>query len=241
MRRDAWEELSRSDFPVPDEPSLSELTAELTEMLGHADHRVREDTALAALRTWLRRGVYDDLLPGLGDGMVAGLGSGAWERRTSSAVVLGACIARDEATRRVPAEQVLTWGDRLVTWWLEESEESATARGADAVAALAHHPACAGAELAVVLDVIGERAVGLERLDSVDRLAEATMAVLRRGLVPTDVVEAWLERLTDVAAYLRALYLLLSLAPDPPPDRADLVLSVIDRLRAVHPGLRTSE
>lgn len=241
MRSDAWEELTRADFPVPAEPPLSELTAELTEMLGHPDSEVREGTALATLRAWVARGVYDDLLPGLGDGMTAGLTASLPGRRGCSAAVLGHVIARDGAVRRVADEQVITWGDRLVTWWLAETDGPAIGRGAVAIEDLAAHPACTAAELQVVLEVIGERAATVRDEETADRLAGATLAILRRDLVPVEAVEQTWERLDTAGTYLRSLYLHLGLVPDPPPHRADLLLLVIDRLRTLHPRLRTSE
>ena len=61
-------------------------------------------TAYPALATWTSRGVYDDLLSGLGDGMAAGLAVGLGEpesdtvfRRSFSVLVLGECVARDNA------------------------------------------------------------------------------------------------------------------------------------------------
>lgn len=236
-----WGEVSASGYPVPDDVPLTDLTAELAEMLGAEDPAVRERVAVATLTAWLRRGVYDDLLPGLGDGMAAALvGRHSADRRGCSASVLAACIARDRQRRRVPDETVLVWGDRLVTWLLAESEPGVIGRGADALSALAAHPAFGGAELAVLLDVVGERAAGVTDNATGDRLAVATLAVLRRDLVPVDVVEAWLEHIgTDAATYLRSLYVLLSLVREPPPHRADLALLVVDRLRAVHPELRS--
>ena len=46
-------------------------------MLGSTDPEVRDGTAYPALATWIDRGVYDDLLAGLGDGMAAGLSASA--------------------------------------------------------------------------------------------------------------------------------------------------------------------
>ena len=48
-------------------------------MLGSTRPEVRDGTAFPALATWIDRGVYDDLLAGLGDGMVAGLSVGLGE------------------------------------------------------------------------------------------------------------------------------------------------------------------
>ena len=85
-------------------------------------------------------------------------------------------------------------------------------------------------------------------------MAQAVMAVLRRDLVP---IRSWSRgsagspgwpRPTRSAAIvdpyaatnnsqqlLRALYLQLALAADPPADRADLILVTVDALRATNP------
>jgi hypothetical protein len=43
----------------------------------------------------------------------------------------------------------------------------------------------------------------------------------------------------NVQPFLRALYLQLALAPDPPPGRADVLLTLIEQLRASNPELLT--
>ncbi|HVI18583.1 MAG TPA: hypothetical protein VM712_09395, partial [Gaiellales bacterium] len=88
-----------------------------------------------------------------------------------------------------------------------------------------------------------------------DRLAAATMAVLRRDLVPLEVLEPWVARLAgsarpvadglgdpylvagNVSAFLRALHLHLALAGQAPACRADLLLVLIEHLRATIPYL----
>ncbi len=57
---------------VPADRSLDESTVELVEMLGHSNPRWREDLAYPLLTTWITRGVYDELLSGLGDGIAPG-------------------------------------------------------------------------------------------------------------------------------------------------------------------------
>lgn len=271
-----WRHVHETDFRVPSDRSLADLTAELTELLGSPDPHLRDDLALPVLSTWIQRGVYDDLLPGLGDGIATGLLAGLGERNTDTvfrrsfcALVLGDVIDRDTERLLVAPAKVLEWGDRLATWFLAERDlrgyvpmkgwAHAIAHGADALGALARSPHCGAGELMVVLDVIGERVVTpVDRVWTAgepDRLAYATLQVLRRGLVPQDLLEAWLRpigeaarhpqqpgggdvyRLTgNPAAYLRALYLQLALGPEQPPGRADLLLLLIDHLRAAHPA-----
>lgn len=271
-----WRRVSAADFRVPPERRLSDLTAELTELLGTPDSELRE-LALAVLCTWIERGVYDDLLPGLGDGIATGLLTGLGEqgtdsvfRRSFSALVVAEVIDRDTRRPRVTRAKVHEWGDRLATWFLAERDERgyvpehgwahAIAHGADAFGTLARSPHCGAGELLVVLDVIGDRVTrtpgAVWYSGEADRLAMATLQVLRRGLVPDELVDAWLERIAKAAqlrrsgvetddvylrsgnpaAFLRALYLQLALGPAAPPRRTDLVLLLVEHLRRAHPA-----
>jgi hypothetical protein len=129
----------------------------------------------------------------------------------------------------------------------------AVAHGADALATLAVSPHVATPELTVILDVIADRVLAKVATPyshgEADRLARATMTVLRRDLVPLRVVEPWVARIGASAAvpapdagnaeaYLRALYLQLALGPNPPEVRADLLLTLVDVLRRRNPDLR---
>jgi len=210
-----WEAVRSQGLGVPSDRPLVELTTELTRMLGDADPDTRDAIAYPTLSTWIARGVYDDLLSGLGDGMAAGLIVGLGEsgtdtvfRRSFSALVLRECIARDNERPLVPGGKVLEWGDRLVTWLLREQDlrdvvpgkgpAQALAHGADALATLAGSPHLAAPELTVLLDVVADRVlapvpVAYPQHDA-DQLARATIAVLRRDTVPFPVVEAWVNR-----------------------------------------------
>src|SRR5690348_15668419 len=97
-----WQQVLSDGLQVPTQRSIGDLTVELTEMLGNPDPQVRDGLAFPALATWIDKGVYDDLLVGLGDGMSVGLGQGLGECgtdsvfiRSFSALVLAECIDRD--------------------------------------------------------------------------------------------------------------------------------------------------
>ena len=209
-----WQQVHADGLAVPTDRPLDDLTAELTRMLGDPDPAKRDGTAYPTLMTWVDRGVYDDLLAGLGDGMAVGLGIGLGEqgtdtvfRRSFSALVLGECIARDNRRPLLPVDQLFTAGEP-------------------------------------------------------DRLAHATMAVLRRNVVPLRVLEPWIARLAASAstrasyderdpylaggnaeAFLRSLYLQLSLGSQPPQMRSDLLLVVVDALKSSNAAFlrRTAE
>jgi hypothetical protein len=271
-----WQQVHAQGLAVPADRPLDELTAELTRMLGDPDPALRDGTALPTLTTWVARGVYDDLLGGLGDGMATGLLVGLGEqgtdtvfRRSFSALVLGECIARDNRRPLLPGGKILDWGDRLATWLLREQDlrgfvpgkgwAHAVAHGADTLATLAGSSHLATPELTVVLDVIADRVLlPVDQLftgGEPDRLASATMNVLHRNVVPLRVLEPWIARLAVAAgvrgsyddrdpylvggnaqAFLRSLYLQLALGTRPPQLRSDLLLVVVDALKATNAG-----
>lgn len=277
-----WEQVKANGLRVPDDRPLTELTSELTAMLGDPDPSVRDGIAYSTLATWIADGVYDDLLEGLGGGMAAGMAVGLGEegtdtvfRRSFSVLVLAECIERDNREHLVPAPVMVSWGDRVASWLVRERDlrgwvdgkgwARAVAHGADALAALAVSETMGRLELTVLLDVMADRLLlptdHFLTHGEADRLARATMRILRRDLVGQDVLEAWLARLAqnarahslgeadpflvagNVQSYLRSLHLQLALAPHPPVTRADLLLTVMDRLRDsnpdyLHPGAR---
>jgi hypothetical protein len=278
-----WDQVQATGFEVPSDRPLDDLTAELTTMLGSTRPEVRDGTAFPALATWIDRGVYDDLLMGLGDGMVAGLAVGLGEngtdtvfRRSFSALILAACLERDNAQHLLPDTKVMEWGDRVATWFLDEKDTRgfvpekgwahAIAHGADTIGALGESPHLAGPEHALLLDILAERLLEQPVDEPLvagepDRIAAAVMQVLRRNTLGTDVLEPWVHRLGAAAnpfagpvdrdpyaptagpqALLRALFVQLSLAPDAPAVRSDLLLVVIDALRMTNtPYLRVAD
>lgn len=275
-----WDQVQAAGFEVPADRPLDDLTAELTTMLGSTRPEVRDGTAFPALVTWIDRGVYDDLLSGLGDGMVAGLAVGLGEsgtdtvfRRSFSALILAACLERDNEHHLLPGAKILEWGDRAVTWFLAEQDTRgfvpvkgwahAIAHGADLLGALGGSPHLAGAEHAMLLDILAERLLQQPVDEPLaagepDRIAVAVMQILRRNTLGTDVLEPWVHRIgaagnpfsgpvdrdpyapaANAQAFLRALFVQLSLAPQPPTVRPDLLLVVIDALRMTNtPYLR---
>jgi hypothetical protein len=112
----------------------------------------------------------------------------------------------------------------------------------------------------VLLDVVADRVLArtdaLLGLDQSDRLAGATVAVLRRNVLPLSVLEPWVARVAAAAtqpegaddraaravaanaqAFLRALHLQLALGPVQPEVRSDLLLVLIEALRRTNSEL----
>lgn len=268
-----WEQVVADGLRVPDGRPLDEMTADLTRMLGDSDPAVRDGIAFPTLGTWISEGVYDDLLPGLGDGMCTGLDVGLGSthdvsvfRRSFSALVLTECIDRDSVADLLSRDQVLRWGDRIATWLLRERDlrgfvpgqgwAHAVAHGADALGALMRSPKLGQMELLVLLDVVADRLLEPTAEFFVcgedDRLAAACLHGLRRDLLDIGVLEPWIARIAagavpsgsaqrnpylvagNAQAFLRSLHLQLALAPAAPQVRTDLLLVLIEHLRATN-------
>ena len=273
-----WEQVVADGLKVPQDRSLVEMTEDLTRMLGDPDPEVRDGIAFPTMATWIDEGVYDDLLGGLGDGMCHGLDIGLGDiesdtvfRRSFSALILTECIDRTTRAGLGGPDVVLRWGDRIMSWYSRERDlrgfvpgkgwAHAVAHGADALGALARSPVLGRLELTVILDVIADRLLAPTEAFFVcgegDRLAFATMHLLRRDVLGIDVLEPWVARLAagavgrgsinrnpymvagNVQGYLRSLHLQLSLgtaASGHPTVRSDLLLVLAEKLRATNPA-----
>lgn len=215
MRTTYWERVLADGCRVPEEP-LDDLTAEVVGMLGDPDPYVRDGISLSVLAAWITDGVYDNLLAGLGDGLVHGLRFGVGEdggdtvyRRSYSALALASVIARDNAAHVLPRQTVLAWADRSVSWLMHERDlrgwvpdhgwAYALGHGADLLAHLFASRHLGREELTVLVEVLGERLLMPTTYDlrhgEPERLAFATMSLLHRDLVPIDALERWVERL----------------------------------------------
>ncbi|HET9499950.1 MAG TPA: DUF2785 domain-containing protein [Marmoricola sp.] len=265
-----WEQVVAGGLKVPPDRPLVQLTEDLTRMLGDPDPHIRDGIAFPTLATWISEGVYDDLLVGLGDGIATGLDEGLGEsgtdsvfRRSFSALVLAVVLDRDLVVDQLGADTVLRWGDRLMGWYLRERDlrgfvpgkgwAHAIAHGADALGNVARSRHLQQLELTVVLDVIADRLLAPTEEFLVaaedDRLAMATMLLLRRNILDMSVLEPWVARIgagagpTDsddhnpffgngnVQRYLRALHLQLALSTPRPAVRSDLLLVLMEHLR----------
>ena len=276
-----WEHVVADGLKVPQDRSLVEMTEDLTRMLGDPDPEVRDGIAFPTMATWIDEGVYDDLLVGLGDGMCHGLDIGLGEvetdtvfRRSFSVLMLTECIDRTTKAALGGPNVVLRWGDKIMSWYSRERDlrgfvpgkgwAHAVAHGADALGALARSPVMGRLELTVILDVIGDRLLMPTDAFFVcgegDRLAYATMHLLRRDVLGIDVLEPWVARLAagavgrgsihrnpylvsgNVQSYLRSLHLQLSLSSASsghPAVRSDLLLVLADTLRSTNPAYFT--
>lgn len=219
------ENAAGDDPPPLDGTALTDATEAQLRAVADLDPTTRT-RALATLTAWLRDGVYDDLLAGFGDGVVPGLQYGATARfdgdpdralfrRVGSAMLLTETIRRDNRASLLTDEVVLGWADRIVTWWLGESDlrswvssqngyAGAIARGADAIGVLARSRHCGTQLQAALLEILRDRAMTPTDqrwvAEEPDRIAYAIVSVLHRGEVPPNRVRDILSPLLRAAA-----------------------------------------
>ena len=183
MTRAYWSQVKAGGLAVPDDRPLADLTTELTTMLGSPDPHMRDGLAYPTLATWIDRGVYDDLITGLGDGMAAGLTVGLGEqgtdsvfRRAFSVLVLAECIDRDNQEGLLPAGKLLEWGDRIASWYLRERDLRGFVAGKGWAHTVAH-----GADAIGVLGAVAPS--GPQRADGAPRRHRRPPAGARRRAV----------------------------------------------------------
>lgn len=208
-----WQQIIESGLALPADRPLTELTAELVDMLGSLDPRLRDSLAYEVLAGWIGEGVYDDLLVSLGDsvsrGLSVGLGARDGEtvfRRSFSALVVACCVERDNRAHVVPVDVVMRWAERSLAWFARERDDRgwvdgagwahSVAHGADLIGAIAASRHLDEAHLGVVLDVVAERLAATSaylHAGEDDRLALAVLTVVQRELVPIERLEHWLD------------------------------------------------
>ncbi len=216
MSASYWEQVISDGLTVPSDRPLDDLTAELTRMLGSTDPDERDGTAYPTLATWIRRGrLRRPAAPGSATAWRRACGS-AWAgpRTTASSaaafsvLVLAECIAPRQRPRPAPGGTRSSsggTGSRPGTCASGTCAASspgkgwahAVAHGADAIGALAGSPHFVAPELTVLLDVLADRVLlpvdGVFCHGELDRMARATMAVLRRDVLPLAVLEPWVR------------------------------------------------
>lgn len=256
-----WQRIRADGFPFPEGGSLAELVAELADMLASPDPQIRDQTAFAALATWIDGGVVPDaqLLP-LGNLMAGRLQADQIQARSFASLILDVIVSSRDMCE--PG-----WVDAFERWYATEPDVGghdpslgwlhAVAHGADLLGSLGRRTDVAPRRL---LDLATTRM--LAPTDTVwhdqehDRLAHAIGKVLTRPDLSQQDAATWLQPVTEALSgdqpvpvparvsntlhTLRMVYLLISrgirVAPDKvlPVPHQDLVL---DRVaEALHPA-----
>jgi hypothetical protein len=248
----------------PLDEMTADLTRMLGDRDPDVRERIAHPTLAAWIADGVYDDLLSGLGDGMCAGLDVGLGSTEDDtvlRRSGSARVLGHCLERDTAASLLDQDTILRWGDHLAGWLLRERNlrdfgpstrvGTAVAHGAVALGALVRSPRLGKMELVVLLDVLADRVLAPGDdlgADDLDQLAATGLAAVGRDLVPLELLEPWVARVATAAAersavarhaqgFLRSLHLQLALGTPQPAVRSDLLLVLIDHLRATNTGL----
>ena len=276
MDRSFWRVIANDENALPQGEWVAELTPELLGWLGSPDPELRDEFAYRILAAWIERGQYgNDQLRTMAKQMTANLEAGLGEQgtdsvylRTYSVLILMEIVAFDNANPFLDEADLGGFLEAALGYLLRERDlrswvpgpgwANAVGHSADLLMMLARSPHLGVTELQRILDAIADRLLTPAPVVFVhhedERLAYATLNVLRRNLVDRTWLVAWLDRFTaapgqeswraayaseaesaaraNVTAFLRSLYFQLTLTESPPPDAqrtSDAVLVTIRR------------
>ena len=131
-----WQRIIESGMAVPADRPLTDLTAELVEMLGTSDPLLRDGVAYEILDRWIADGVYDDLLASLGDsvsrGLAVGLGDDPQRHRVPEELLRpGADLVHRAGQPRAPAagRRGHALGRAGLSWFAHERDDRGWVEG----------------------------------------------------------------------------------------------------------------
>jgi len=254
--RDFWRDIAKNHYSVPTNQSADVLANELSSLLASPDPELRDDLAYSILARWIYRGLLSQpTLISLTDKWRANLKDGLGEtgtnsvlKRSFSALCLASMARREAKAPFMGAERYHQLVADGISYLQAERDLRgfeaslhwihATAHTADLLAALADNAQMTQQESAGILSAISERlssASDVFTQGEQDRLAVATIAVVRRPEFEAASFERWVAALQSedrdvwtnttpesLARYqnhnylLQALLTRLALEPDSP-------------------------
>jgi len=265
MDKGFWQQIVNSDFAVPEGYTVADLTPELIEFLGSTDIEVRDPFGYMILAHWMVRDrLYSaDELRAMGAQLVHNLGNCLGEKdtdsvflRSFSVLILSLIVHRDNQQPFLTETEV----QNLFRWTLEYFATEQDLRGyvpgkgwahsvahtADMLKSLARSRYLKAADLEQILTAIADKmtlpVTALYVHSEDERLVNAIMEILKRGMLDWPAWDMWLERFVSwknswqsgdfVPAIhapwynsmnlLRSLYLRLQMTRKPP-DPARLI------------------
>jgi hypothetical protein len=202
-----WVSVIENDYPAPSD--ADEAVGELLQMLTSPDPVVRDRQAYSVLARWIRRGVLDNRLAGLGDSAAQLFAHPEVQARTFAPLILASAINRDTAIRRagmLDEATVARWREAFTAWWPAETEIRgwdgelgwlhAVAHGADLAEELGDSPHTGAEDLTALLTLVARRVVAPTAYQYAhmeeDRVAGALAKILARPELTEAAATAWL-------------------------------------------------
>lgn len=215
MDKAALASIIAHDGAVPEGRRAWEFVHDLLSGLGSTDPELRDELCLEIICHWIMTGQFSETeLSRIAEQLLANLraGIGAGENdqiflRTFSAETLRFVLAQDGRTRALTPETVADVFAAGLTYMADEQDwrgydpvkgwAHSVAHTADLLMAMADHPQAGASELQAILASISAKLLtGADYYlcHSEDfRLASTVLTILRRALLSTDAIVAWLQ------------------------------------------------
>ena len=212
-------------FALPEDVLFEDLTPKLLKNLGHTHGKTRE-LSYTILNNWLWAGdgerftdaQLERMAAGLADNLFLGLGETASDSvffRAYSSLILGDIIGVDARRAFFSREEVHVYLEQALRYFGREEDyrtavspekgwAHAVAHATDLLMHLADHPKLSQEGLEAVLEALAAKLKGsgqtvfLAQED--ERLANAAIAVLKRG-IPPSTVQNWLDGLVEAPTW----------------------------------------
>jgi hypothetical protein len=274
MQKADWQAIIDNGYEVPADRTAQSFLPDLLSALGSTDPELRDTFAYPILEHWVHEQRYspDDMramVARLAENLMTGLGEEATDSvflRAFSILMLAEIVHEDnlrpflsEAEVRQLLELGLAYqtAERDVRGWVPEKGWAHTvAHTADLLWVLVRNRYVGSHDLERVLDAIATKVLISSApflCDEDERLAQPVVAALRRELVDSAFVAAWLSRLTEppdraswgdaflvgqdlatrlnVKQFLRSVYFQLTLPASPPSGLSAVLPALVVSLR----------
>lgn len=273
-----WESIIESNYALPEDHDLSELTADLLEYIGSPDPIMRDRYSYGILARWITLYGYHDaealtaMIEWLIPHMTEGLGESDTDSvfyRSYASLILSLIVYRDfqvkfmsEADIRLlldKARHCLTTEQDLRAYIPDKGWANASAHTCDLLRFLARSSYLDNNDLRRLLDSIADKLTTTTTVlfmhDEDDRLAQVTIAVLRRDMLTLYELTDWLNRFVtwwqghnttsvdsydyaehvtynNIRSYLRSLYCRIDFVSNLPIEAQDFQIALLKAVKS---------
>jgi hypothetical protein len=221
-----WYAIRDSDYAVPGDYVIDELTVELNDYLGSPDNELRDDIAYNTLGSWIIAGKYSndqlrDLLAKWSGNLAVGIGEQETESvllRSFSALMLSILVYRDWKEPYLTEAEMETLLNTVLNYFANERDIRgfdeklgwlhSAAHTADILKFFARNPKSSVSQHQRIMDAIADKITvkqaHIYNNGEDERMVLAVLDVLKRGTLEEAATTAWLDRFIAVADAVKA-------------------------------------
>lgn len=228
MEIETWVSIAKNDYKIPEEYTLEGLTETLFGYIGDTDPELRDDIGYIVYANFLKREMYSqEVIREHVNKLLANLENGIGETesdsvflRTFSILFLAEIVYNDNKKPLLDKAQVETILSKTLSYLAAEKDPRgfipvkgwvhALAHTADLLQELGKSRFLEESDLEKIMEGIASKLVLSTNWIYVhgedDRLANAIIAILQRGIISTDFLESWFKSLLEPESSWKGSY-----------------------------------